>query len=124
MTRPFAEVFEAVRQLTEAQVLACQATLGDISDITGFRTGRSVRCGCCGAVSTTAPYLYTLKHNRIPDPAYAPLLKVVRTECPHTYSADLPCWDYTERDSRGRFLPQGKRIRVRVRTPKYLTHAH
>lgn len=40
----------------------CSALLGDIieSDV-----GGSVRCGTCGAVSTTPPYLYTLEHRRV-----------------------------------------------------------
>ena len=44
----------------------CPATMGDLigSDMGSYG---SVRCRICGAVSTTPPFLYTLKHRTILD---------------------------------------------------------
>ena len=69
------DAVEKLRALVEQETVECEATLGEVVD---SPVGGSVRCNCCGAESTEAPYLYTLKHNRIPNPAYAGLLNVLR----------------------------------------------
>ena len=75
-----ASLLERIRVAALKQTVECSALMGDIIDSS---IGGSVRCSICGAVSTTAPYLYTLKHSRILNPAFVPLLALVQGKCPN-----------------------------------------
>ena len=74
-----ASLLERIRVAALKQTVECSALMGDIIDSS---IGGSVRCSICGAVSATAPYLYTLKHSRILNPAFVPLLALVQEKCP------------------------------------------